>query len=323
MSNILVRTGVVTVLLAIVAFGTGSSSSRMGLGAVSVALFGLLLHHSGIFSCCADWGPLSRESSRRHRGVARVFTLLVPQAARRIAERRKLAPLARRLTQPGGRFPTGSPFSTLTTRIVWLQRFMRGHFGIDAEADVGQPLTYLMASARIRRIPRSRGLLQADAAEERARRPGASRCNSSPTRIAAPSALARHHARHTLETMRRDFVRTSLTSFAHPLTVLVGFLETVRELKLDPERSRDYLNLMASRVVACSGIIDDLLTLSTLGRRQSRRARSASTWRCCCRGSQSEATALSRDVSEHVDAEPGSISGNGIAKSPARSQPGQ
>jgi len=46
--------------------------------------------------------------------------------------------------------------------------------------------------------------------------------------------------------------------------VLIGFLETVRELKLDPERSRDYLNLMAEQGRRMQRIIDDLLTLSTL-----------------------------------------------------------
>ena len=46
--------------------------------------------------------------------------------------------------------------------------------------------------------------------------------------------------------------------------MLVGFLETVRELKLDPERSRDYLNLMAEQSRRMQRIIDDLLTLSSL-----------------------------------------------------------
>src|SRR5258706_7666139 len=47
-----------------------------------------------------------------------------------------------------------------------------------------------------------------------------------------------------LETMRRDFVAKVLHELRTPLTAPVGFLETVRELKLAPERSPDYLNLM-------------------------------------------------------------------------------
>jgi two-component system phosphate regulon sensor histidine kinase PhoR len=67
-----------------------------------------------------------------------------------------------------------------------------------------------------------------------------------------------------LETMRRDFVANVSHELRTPLTVLVGFLETVRELKLDPGRSRDYLNLMAEQSKRMQRIIDDLLTLSTL-----------------------------------------------------------
>jgi two-component system phosphate regulon sensor histidine kinase PhoR len=49
-----------------------------------------------------------------------------------------------------------------------------------------------------------------------------------------------------------------------PLTVLSGFLETIKELQLDPQRSRDYLNLMAEQGKRMERIVDDLLTLSTL-----------------------------------------------------------
>src|SRR2546423_195693 len=72
------------------------------------------------------------------------------------------------------------------------------------------------------------------------------------------------YRRQRAETARRDFVANVSHELRTPLTVLVGFLETVRELKLDPERSRDYLNLMAEQSRRMQRIIDDLLTLSTL-----------------------------------------------------------
>jgi two-component system phosphate regulon sensor histidine kinase PhoR len=67
-----------------------------------------------------------------------------------------------------------------------------------------------------------------------------------------------------VDAMRRDFVANVSHELRTPLTVLVGFLETVRELKLDPERSRDYLNLMSEQSKRMQRIIDDLLTLSML-----------------------------------------------------------
>jgi two-component system phosphate regulon sensor histidine kinase PhoR len=64
--------------------------------------------------------------------------------------------------------------------------------------------------------------------------------------------------------MRRDFVANVSHELRTPLTVLVGFLETVRELKLDPQRLRDYLGMMREQSARMQRIIDDLLTLSVL-----------------------------------------------------------
>jgi two-component system phosphate regulon sensor histidine kinase PhoR len=67
-----------------------------------------------------------------------------------------------------------------------------------------------------------------------------------------------------LETLRRDFVANVSHELRTPLTVLVGFLETVRELKLDPQRTRDYLGMMQEQSARMQRIIEDLLTLSLL-----------------------------------------------------------
>jgi two-component system phosphate regulon sensor histidine kinase PhoR len=67
-----------------------------------------------------------------------------------------------------------------------------------------------------------------------------------------------------LETMRRDFVANVSHELRTPLTVLVGFLETVRELKLDPQRTLDYLGMMQEQAGRMQRIIEDLLTLSQL-----------------------------------------------------------
>jgi len=67
-----------------------------------------------------------------------------------------------------------------------------------------------------------------------------------------------------VETMRRDFVANVSHELRTPLTVLVGFLETVRELKLDPQRTRDYIGMMQEQSSRMHRIIEDLLTLSVL-----------------------------------------------------------
>ena len=67
-----------------------------------------------------------------------------------------------------------------------------------------------------------------------------------------------------VEAMRRDFVANVSHELRTPLTVLVGFLETVRELKLDPQRVRDYTGMMREQATRMHRIIEDLLALSVL-----------------------------------------------------------
>jgi two-component system phosphate regulon sensor histidine kinase PhoR len=64
--------------------------------------------------------------------------------------------------------------------------------------------------------------------------------------------------------MRRDFVANVSHELRTPLTVLAGFLETVQELDLDQQRTRDYVNLMSEQARRMQRIVDDLLALSAL-----------------------------------------------------------
>ena len=67
-----------------------------------------------------------------------------------------------------------------------------------------------------------------------------------------------------LETMRRDFVANVSHELKTPLTVLGGFLETLRELPLSETQRREYLGLMHTQARRMEIIVDDLLTLSRL-----------------------------------------------------------
>ena len=66
------------------------------------------------------------------------------------------------------------------------------------------------------------------------------------------------------ETMRRDFVSNVSHELKTPLTVLSGFLETIRELKLPPKQQEHYLKLMSEQAERMERLVSDLLTLSAL-----------------------------------------------------------
>jgi two-component system phosphate regulon sensor histidine kinase PhoR len=67
-----------------------------------------------------------------------------------------------------------------------------------------------------------------------------------------------------LETVRRECIANASHELRTPLTVLLGFIETARDLKLDPSLSRNYLDLMEEQCKRMQRIIEDLLQLSTL-----------------------------------------------------------
>lgn len=66
------------------------------------------------------------------------------------------------------------------------------------------------------------------------------------------------------EAMRRDFVANVSHEMRTPLTVMMGFLETVQTLDLPPEQKTQYLEMMMDQGKRMKNLVDDLLTLANL-----------------------------------------------------------
>lgn len=66
------------------------------------------------------------------------------------------------------------------------------------------------------------------------------------------------------DAMRRDFVANVSHELKTPLTVLAGFLETVRELDLNQDDRDKYLEMMSVQTGRMKTLVEDLLTLAKL-----------------------------------------------------------
>jgi two-component system phosphate regulon sensor histidine kinase PhoR len=66
------------------------------------------------------------------------------------------------------------------------------------------------------------------------------------------------------EAMRRDFVANVSHEMRTPLTVMMGFLETVQTLELPPEQKAQYLETMMDQGRRMKNLVEDLLTLANL-----------------------------------------------------------
>ena len=66
------------------------------------------------------------------------------------------------------------------------------------------------------------------------------------------------------DAMRRDFVANVSHEMRTPITVLLGFLETIQSLDLDKDQQAQYIELMISQAQRMKSLVEDLLTLANL-----------------------------------------------------------
>lgn len=69
---------------------------------------------------------------------------------------------------------------------------------------------------------------------------------------------------HKADAMRRDFVANVSHEMRTPITVLMGFLETIQSLDLDKDRQSYYFETMMAQAQRMKSLVEDLLTLANL-----------------------------------------------------------
>jgi two-component system phosphate regulon sensor histidine kinase PhoR len=266
--NVFVRTAVTLLTLGLVALIAGLVLvPAWGWALFAIGLVGLVVHHVWNLHRLREWAHRSlAESVPEGTGVWQdVFTLLYRRQREEAGRRLQLTRLLARSRQAGRALPYGVGIIDEEYRIVWCNDSCESHFGIDADGDAGQPITNLVRQPEFVAYVAARDFSK-PLELKTARVDGLVLSIQLVPFVESQHLLLSRDITQGIrvETMRRDFVANVSHELRTPLTVLVGFLETVRELKLDPERSRDYLNLMAEQSRRMQRIIDDLLTLSTL-----------------------------------------------------------
>jgi two-component system phosphate regulon sensor histidine kinase PhoR len=268
MSDILIRTAIAVLLLSVPALGCGLLwGSAWGWALFSLGVVALLASHVWQLGRLRDWASGSlADSVPEGSGVwEEIFALLYRRQRAETSERHQLARLLARSRQAGRALPYGVAILDPENRIVWCNDSCEAHLGIDARADVGQAITNLVRQPEFVEYVAA-GDFSKPLQLKTARGDGPILSVQFVPYVDSQRLLLSRDVTQfaRIETMRRDFVANVSHELRTPLTVLVGFLETVRELKLDADRSRDYLNLMAEQGRRMQHIIDDLLTLSSL-----------------------------------------------------------
>ncbi len=194
-----------------------------------------------------------------------VFALLYRHERNYARERRRLKRLVVRAAQAGRALPDGVAILDRHNRVEWCNDRAESYLGIDRHVDSGVPIVNLLRDPEFVRYVEAGAFSEAMTLRP-ARNPTlALLLKLIPYGHDSKLLLCRDVTQEEkVETMRRDFVANVSHELRTPLTVLSGFLETVQELKLDPERTRKYLDLMAGQASRMQRIIEDLLELSAL-----------------------------------------------------------
>jgi two-component system phosphate regulon sensor histidine kinase PhoR len=151
-------------------------------------------------------------------------------------------------------------------QIEWCNAISEEHFGLDAKRDLRQHITHLVRQPEFVRYLNSHHydemLVMRGMGDKRQNVLSVQVFAYGENRKLVLSADITELER--TDSMRRDFVANVSHELKTPLTVLSGFLETMRELPLAEKERARYLELMEQQASRMRHIVDDLLALAKL-----------------------------------------------------------
>ncbi len=277
MLRIYIRALLLVAAFAAVAFGIGAiAGAAWGWAFMTAALLAVIFYNARNVALLTRWLalPLPQDLPEGQGSWDDLLRALHRHERDSARRHQALADALVRFRHAAQALPDGVVILDGENRIEWCNDTAAAHLDLDARADVGRPIANLV---------RDPAFVEYLGAGDDARPgpvlvtrgPSALRVTRGASSIYVLQLIPYGEARKLLlsrdvthaervDTMRRDFVANVSHELRTPLTVLVGFLETVRELKLDPQRVRDYLGMMQEQASRMHRIIEDLLTLSQL-----------------------------------------------------------
>lgn len=268
MDNLRVRTAILVGALALAGWvASFALNDSVAWVLFASALFLLLMHHLKHVELLTRWlkNPVPGKVPSGTGAWDYILSLLYRFERVQTRQQQELAKTLVRFRQAARAHPDGVVILDGDNRIEWCNDTAEVHFQLNVEADVGQPIGNLIRQPEFVTYVERGDYGQPLELRATRGRTSVYSIQIIPYGDAQKLLLSRDVTRlEKLETMRRDFVANVSHELRTPLTVLSGFLETIKELELDPQRSRDYLNLMAEQSKRMQRIVDDLLTLSTL-----------------------------------------------------------
>jgi two-component system, OmpR family, phosphate regulon sensor histidine kinase PhoR len=181
-------------------------------------------------------------------------------------ERARYNTALQHMEQATSALPEGVVMLDETEHIEWCNPLAEQHFGLDCVRDIGQQITYMARQPEFVQYLAMRNFSE-PLVLRGARQDGLTlSIKLIPYSGNKKLLVSRDNTRfERIETMRRDFVANVSHEMRTPLTVLNGFVETLRDMpSLENDMARHALRLMGEQTLRMERLVSDLLTLSKL-----------------------------------------------------------
>jgi two-component system, OmpR family, phosphate regulon sensor histidine kinase PhoR len=191
-------------------------------------------------------------------------------------ERDEDAARTERFTRAIAASPNGVALLDAQGRIEWCNQRMADHFGLDAERDRGQHLTHLVRHPGLRQAMLAEQFSEPVLLEDLQKADRFLELQLVPFGSDGKLLLSRDVSREMLsKKMQREFVANVSHELKTPLTVFVGFIETLKDGELEAEDRERIFALMSEQSGRMQQLVQDLLLLAELdsGRLASKRER--------------------------------------------------